>query len=212
MQTIGWVLGVVAIAVVGGRGENTRDKVTKVVNSPCYKDVGGKPCQKTKQRSDEERSVASTCVLFYKVDKGGKLLRFTKCPVERSRGPSLKSNAPAASPGGGAGPTSTLQPGPRNEGSSEDVGAGKQRGSDEGGSGGRGEPTAPAPSPDPVPAESTPPGRSGDAPGNPDPPATPTGTVPATVEATGRAVGGIVEDAGRGVDCALRGCALTERP
>jgi hypothetical protein len=43
-------------------------------------------CQNIKQRSDEARSVDSTCVLFYKVDKGGKLLKLTKCEVKQPRG------------------------------------------------------------------------------------------------------------------------------
>lgn len=106
MQTIGWVLGIVLIGIVALRGENTRDKVVTVVNSPCFKDVGGKPCQKTKQRSDEERSVPSTCVLFYKVDKGGKLLRLTKCEVEKPGGPTVEPGEVATTTGGADPPKS----------------------------------------------------------------------------------------------------------
>lgn len=215
MQAIGWVLAFALILVLGLRGEDTRDKVVKVINkSPCYTDVDGKPCQRTKRKSDEERSVSSTCVLFYKVDKGGKLLRFTKCPVDRSPGPSLKSNAPAANSGGGAA-TDTLLRGPRDGGG----GNGSPRGGDgrsapgDGGSGGPSAPgkggkppaLAPDPAPSPVPPESAPtssPGRSGDAPGNPDPPASPPpGTVPSTVEAAG----GAVKEAGEGAGKAVEG-------
>lgn len=125
---------------------------------------------------------------------------------------------PTASSGGDAptGQTGTLLPGPREGGSNGDVGDGKRRGGGEGGSGGHGKPPAPSPSPAPVPSESTSPsspGRSGDAPGNPEPPASPsTGTVPSTLEATGGAVkevgegaGKAVEGVGKGVECALRG-------
>jgi len=81
-MTIGFVLGFTLILVVGLRGENTRNIVT---DSPCAKEASAE-CQNIKQRSDEERSVSSTCVLFYKVDKGGKLLKLTKCEVKQPRG------------------------------------------------------------------------------------------------------------------------------
>jgi hypothetical protein len=126
-----------------------------------------------------------------------------------------------ASAGGDAaqtGSTGYQQPGPREEGSSGDVGDEQQQGGGGGGSGGHQPKTptpAPSPSPETVPAPSpqSSPGRSGDAPGDPEPPASSsTGTVHSTVEAAGGAVkeagegvGGAVEGVGKGVDCALRG-------
>jgi hypothetical protein len=64
------------------RAHDTERRVTKVEHSPCTEHPAGTRCQDIKARSDEKRPVSSACILFYKVDRNGQLLKLTKCPVE----------------------------------------------------------------------------------------------------------------------------------
>lgn len=119
-------LGVVltAIAAYSFFHEQAIERRVTKVESPCNIHPAGKACQGIKQRSDEKRSVASACVLAYKLDKDGQLLRLTKCPVE----PGRQKRVEAAEKKSGSGPiaaaesaqggdalqpsTATQQPGP----------------------------------------------------------------------------------------------------
>jgi hypothetical protein len=203
------VIGVVLIGAVALRGENTRNIV---VNSPCTTDVDGAKCQKVKKESDEARDVDSTCVLFYKVDRGGRLLRLTKCQVRGTRdqvGASLSSSEPAPAPdneapdrGGTVPPLAGDPLGP------EGIGGKKGHAP--------GVPGSPSPSPSasgPGADSSTGQSPEATAPNETDATEQPTRTVPATTEAvtgavegTGKAVGEVAEKAGDALEDA--GCKL----
>jgi len=127
-------LGVVLTAIAAYSFFNEKSiehRVTKV-ESPCNIHPAGKECQGIKKRSDEKRSVASACVLAYKLDKDGQLLRLTKCPVEPGRQRKVEDAedrssrrgpvAAADEPNGGdatSAPTGSSQPGRHDGGSSE---------------------------------------------------------------------------------------------
>lgn len=71
--------GFAAAAVIGVaiRGEDTRAIVTR---SACAIDPASPACQRVKRESDRERSLRDTCIGFYQVDRGQRLLRLTRCP------------------------------------------------------------------------------------------------------------------------------------
>lgn len=218
-----WLFGIAVVAALGfaawslAIGFSNSTKITKI-ESPCLK-YGAKShqCKEAFEQAVLTITHAQACAILRKAG-----LEIPQCAHARLRQESGRRRERAATDqraGGGAstGSTGTLQSGPREGGSSGDVGTGKQRGSDDGGSGGggQGKPPASSPSPAPVPSGSTSetsPGRSGDAPGDPEPKPSSPGTVRSTVEAAGGAVkeagegvGGAVEGVGKSVDCALRG-------
>ena len=55
----------VTYAIVENFDQDTR--ITKVEKSPCLDAPAGKPCQKSKRKSDRKRSIADTCIAFWKV-------------------------------------------------------------------------------------------------------------------------------------------------
>lgn len=124
---LGAVLAV--FTFLGFLNEREIEKRVTRVESICTRFPGSDKCQLTKQRSDEKRSVSSTCVLAYKLDKEGRLLRLTKCPVEPKRQKRIEAEeaadtsgptASVASPNGGDAPQPPMahqQPG-RHEGGS----------------------------------------------------------------------------------------------
>jgi hypothetical protein len=235
-----WLFGIAVVAALGfagwslAIGFSNSTQITKI-ESPCVKYGSDSPqCEEAFSAAVATITHPQACAVERKAgtlrairELAGELgVDFTepcagaRIEQERVRGNERAASRGRAASGGGAqtGSTGTLQPGPREGGSSEDVGTGKQRGGSDGTSGGGGHDRpapAPSPSPETVPSPSPQPspGRSGDAPGDPDPPASPSpGTVPSTVEAAGGAVkeagegvGGAVEGVGKGVDCALRG-------
>lgn len=128
-------LGVVlsAAAIFGFFNERAIERRVTHTETACTLHPAGKKCQTTKQRSDEKRSVASACVLAYKLDKNGQLLRLTKCPVEPHRqkaveaaaerhpaeGPTASAQLPAPKGGDAESspePVGSSQPGPRHGG------------------------------------------------------------------------------------------------
>lgn len=200
------VLGVYAVAVNVKQGSditNVHNDVTKIEKTACAKDAFSEGCQDLRAEVERAANRLVTCIPFR---KAGYQCPLPNSPLARARG-------------GGAsqtGSTGSQQSSPREGGSSGGGGTGKQRGEEGGGSGGggQGKPPAPVSPPQTLPSGSTSsPGRSGDAAGDPEPPASSSpGTVPSAVEAAGGAVkeagegvGGAVEGAGKSVDCALRG-------
>ncbi|HET9198220.1 MAG TPA: hypothetical protein VFN92_08220 [Solirubrobacterales bacterium] len=140
----GGLIGAVVANVVNvGQGR----KITKIERSACAKSPTSDACQRIKRLSDEQRSVPSTCVLFEKVDKEGKLLRLTRCgtPVEQG----VDDQVAAVEEGGGAQQSpqkGSQQPGPR---------GGGQHHSSAGGEHPAPEPTADSPAAEPAPTGSS---------------------------------------------------------
>lgn len=67
--TLGLIAGLfAAIAVVGIRGEETRNVTNRIVQqSPCTAAPSSAACQKTKNETDRARSIGETCIIFKKV-------------------------------------------------------------------------------------------------------------------------------------------------
>jgi hypothetical protein len=129
------VIGVLgAMVLLGGavagtffRGESTRNIVTK---TDCAIDPNGEPCQELKRETDENRSVADTCIIAYKLDRDGRLLALTKCPPEEA--PSAEGTTTPSSPPRQSETTTSTGVGVRGSQSPDDIGTGKgtPRGSD----------------------------------------------------------------------------------
>jgi len=100
-------LPVAVISLIGTLKNETR--ITRVERSACAQDALSSECQAIKRASDKARSVADTCIIAEKIDRGGALLALTKCREVRERraradaGPS--GQAGTASPAGGHGAT-----------------------------------------------------------------------------------------------------------
>jgi hypothetical protein len=102
-------LTALGIAIVNQITNDQQGTTIKRLSS-CEHDPSGGTCQDTKRKSDEDRSLSSACILFYKVDRDGELLRFTKCPVPRSTPRGSSSGAATArgdSPTDSSGPVAT---------------------------------------------------------------------------------------------------------
>lgn len=67
--TLGLIAGLfAAIAVVGIRGEETRNVTNRIVQqSPCTAAPSSAACQKAKNETDRARSIGETCIIFHKV-------------------------------------------------------------------------------------------------------------------------------------------------
>lgn len=146
-------VGVVVLLCLGATfaivdiGQESR--ITNVERSTCAKDPAGEPCQRTKRQSDRNRSIADTCIAFWKVGYA--------CPKPGSK--TTSSPAPRASEPTGADQPSALQPtfdnggsGPPNDGADKEPKP-KHAGSNESpappdpGTGGEASPAAPVPTP-----------------------------------------------------------------
>lgn len=186
-----------------------------VQKTACSKNPASKECADLRLEVAKAEPLRNPCASYQRVtSRRGRNCKHFYIPQlqpGRRKGPE-SSGGDAPQPG----PTGTLQRSPQDGGGGNGAGGG---GSDHGPAPGKdsgGQTVAPAPDPDPVPAPTSPtassPGRSSDAPGNPEPPADPPRAVPSALEAAGEAVretgkgaGEAVEGVGKGVDCALRG-------
>jgi hypothetical protein len=220
-----WVALTVVFVVLLIRAENKSDeaidRVTRV-ESPCLK-YGAKSdqCKEAFEQAVLTITHAQACAILRKAG-----LEIQPCAHARLRQEVGRRKERAASGGqrervGGdapqPGPTGPQISGPRKGGSDGDGGTGKQWGGDGGGPDAGGDsPAAESPaSPDPgsVSVGSPPdpsPGRSSDAPGDPEPKPSFPGTVPSTVEGVGGVVKEAGEEAGKAVEGLgeAAGCAL----
>lgn len=197
LRLASWLFGIgVVLAIVLGIWAVTTNffqsadirTVTRKVDSDCERNPSGKACQRTKQRSDERRSLASACVLFEKVDREGRLLRTTRCGKSVA---SISEGGEAQNP-----QTGSQQPGPRGGGESVGAGRGGRDEKSEPGtpSGGEQPPASPGRGEEPIPAPASP--GASDEPGRASEPLPTPGAGRGPVEQAASAVEHVGEKAG----------------
>lgn len=162
-------------------------RISNVERSTCVKDPAGRPCQRVKRQSDRNRSIADTCIAFWKVGypcpapnsgvsapaQGGDAVQPASAGQQPAPAPAGGKGGPKPPKGDSGGPSAPHQPGSH-----------EPPAPDNGDSSGEASPPTPAPGPDSA--------ASGGATTSPEPADEP-GPVRSTLGEIGRVVCSLTE-------------------